>query len=114
MYGEKGEVVGPATREPYKGDGLEVRFPGLSPGHTSDCYLAQLSREALPDPASRDRARSRWAAATAAATRRRRRRRRLRPPDTRPTDASANAPSCQGAGDGSAAATAEATKREAP
>ena len=51
MYGDKGEVVGPATGEKTKGIGLAVQFPGnKSP---VNCFLTHLSR-AAPEPAADD------------------------------------------------------------
>ena len=42
VYGQRGEVVGPATSKSHKGKGLMLLFPG-NKGNVN-CYLTQLSR----------------------------------------------------------------------
>ena len=57
MYGQQGEVVGPATAESYKGKGVGVRFPGTTLGIVQ-CLLTKVSRRlpaasaASPPPAA--------------------------------------------------------------
>ena len=42
VYGDKGEVVGPATLEPHKGKGLAVQFPGNKDAIC--CLFTQLTQ----------------------------------------------------------------------
>ena len=43
IYGQRGEVVGLATLESHKGNGVAVQFPGNK--KATDCYHFQVSRE---------------------------------------------------------------------
>ena len=43
VYGQRGEVTGPATGPYTEGKGVKVRFPGNTGG--IDCFLTSLSRE---------------------------------------------------------------------